>query len=205
MTDQPLNTRVLLASRPTGRPGPESFRIEAAPRPEPADGELLLRTIYLSLDPYMRGRMSDAKSYAAPVELGAVMEGGTVSEVVESRSDDFAPGDVVLSHVGWQEWGVQPARHVRRRNQNVKRDQHAQSAGFGDRVSFHTKHARVALARDPHESPLPRQPALSPPADKAHRLPICMICCCFLSKRPACAAPRRLLRRRQRAARLPWR
>ena len=114
MTDQPLNTRVLLASRPTGRPGPESFRIEAAPRPEPADGELLLRTIYLSLDPYMRGRMSDAKSYAAPVELGAVMEGGTVSEVVESRSDDFAPGDVVLSHVGWQEWGVQPARHVRR-------------------------------------------------------------------------------------------
>ncbi|WP_040320267.1 NADP-dependent oxidoreductase [Aeromicrobium marinum] len=114
MTTPTENNRVLLASRPEGEPTAENFRIETAAVPEPADGEVLLRTVYLSLDPYMRGRMSAAKSYAAPVEVGAVMEGGTVAEVVESRSPDLEPGDLVLSHLGWQEYGVQPARHVRR-------------------------------------------------------------------------------------------
>lgn len=108
------NTRILLASRPHGEPTSETFEVQTVDRPEPADGEVLLRTIYLSLDPYMRGRMSAAKSYAAPVEVGDVLEGGTVSEVVESRSPDVAVGDVVLCHVGWQEWGVAKARHVRR-------------------------------------------------------------------------------------------
>ncbi|MEJ7636364.1 NADP-dependent oxidoreductase [Aeromicrobium sp.] len=114
MTDTTQNTRILLASRPHGEPTADNFHIERAPLPEPADGEVLLRTIYLSLDPYMRGRMNDAKSYAAPVELGSVMEGGTVSEVVESRDDSLEVGDLVLSHVGWQAYGVQPARHVRK-------------------------------------------------------------------------------------------
>jgi NADPH-dependent curcumin reductase len=101
MTDQAL-VRIVLASRPEGAPGPENFRIEQAAVPTPADGEVLLRVLYLSLDPYMRGRMSAAKSYAAPVEIGAVMEGGTVAEVIDSRHPDFAVGDLVLSHSGWQ-------------------------------------------------------------------------------------------------------
>jgi NADPH-dependent curcumin reductase CurA len=111
MTD---NLRIVLASRPHGEPTSDNFRLETAPVPEPDEGEVLLRTRYLSLDPYMRGRMSAAKSYAAPVEVGAVMEGGTVAEVVESRDPSLTPGDVVLSHLGWQAYGVQPARHVRK-------------------------------------------------------------------------------------------
>ncbi|MDX6234649.1 MAG: NADPH-dependent curcumin reductase [Nocardioidaceae bacterium] len=108
------NTRILLASRPHGEPTSDNFQVETVPIPKPADGEVLLRTIYLSLDPYMRGRMSAAKSYAAPVELGAVMEGGTVAEVVESRDESLRPGDLVLSHVGWQSYGVAAAKHVRK-------------------------------------------------------------------------------------------
>lgn len=108
------NQRILLASRPHGEPTAENFTIESVDVPSPGDGEVLLRTIYLSLDPYMRGRMSAAKSYAAPVEVGAVMEGGTVAEVVESRHDDFAPGDIVLSHLGWQSYGVQGGRWLRK-------------------------------------------------------------------------------------------
>jgi NADPH-dependent curcumin reductase CurA len=114
MTDTTHNTQILLAARPHGEPTSEHFRIETAPLPEPAEGEVLLRTIYLSLDPYMRGRMSDAKSYAAPVEVGAVMEGGTVAQVVESRDDSLQPGDLVLAHLGWQAYGVAPARRVRK-------------------------------------------------------------------------------------------
>ncbi|MEV7397674.1 NADP-dependent oxidoreductase [Aeromicrobium sp. NPDC092404] len=114
MTDATNNTRILLAARPHGEPTSEHFTVESVPVPEPADGEVLLRTIYLSLDPYMRGRMSAAKSYAAPVELGAVMEGGTVAEVVESRDPGLTPGDIVLAYTGWQAYGVAPARHVRK-------------------------------------------------------------------------------------------
>src|SRR3546814_10789501 len=79
----------------------ENFRVEEAVIPEPSEGEVLLKILYLSLDPYMRGRMSAAKSYAAPVELGAVMEGGTVAKVLRSHHPDFNPGDIVLSHSGW--------------------------------------------------------------------------------------------------------
>lgn len=108
------NTRILLASRPHGEPTAENFRIETVPLPSPAEGEVLLRTIYLSLDPYMRGRMSAAKSYAAPVEVGDIMEGATVAEVIESRDDSLAPGDIVLSYLGWQSYGVAQASHVRK-------------------------------------------------------------------------------------------
>lgn len=114
MTSATQNTRILLASRPHGEPTAENFRLETVPMPEPAEGEVLLRTIYLSLDPYMRGRMSAARSYAAPVEVGAVMEGGTVAEVIESRDPSLAVGDIVLAHLGWQAYGVAPAKHVRR-------------------------------------------------------------------------------------------
>lgn len=95
-------TRILLAKRPHGPPTAADFRVETAPLPVPADGLVLLRVLFLSLDPYMRGRMDDAKSYAPPTPLGAVMEGGTVAEVVESRHPGFAAGDKVLSHSGWQ-------------------------------------------------------------------------------------------------------
>lgn len=108
------NTRILLASRPHGEPTIENFTVESAPIPEPGDGEVLLRTIYLSLDPYMRGRMNAGRSYASPVDVGAVMEGGTVAEVIASHDPSLAVGDVVLSHLGWQAYGVASARHVRR-------------------------------------------------------------------------------------------
>ena len=94
--------RIVLASRPVGEPKPSDFRIEDYTPPSLGDGEVLLRTIWLSLDPYMRGRMSDAASYAAPVPIGGVMEGGTVSEVVASNNPGFAKGDIVLSRAGWQ-------------------------------------------------------------------------------------------------------
>jgi NADPH-dependent curcumin reductase len=98
----PQGKRIVLASRPIGEPKPSDFRIEEYPVPAPGNGQVLLRTIWLSLDPYMRGRMSDAASYAAPVQIGGVMEGGTVSEVVVSNSAAFKKGDIVLSRAGWQ-------------------------------------------------------------------------------------------------------
>ena len=83
------NRRLVLASRPHGAPVADNFRLEEHPVPAPAEGQLLLRTIWLSLDPYMRGRMSDAPSYSPPVDIGAVMVGGTVSRVEQSRHPDY--------------------------------------------------------------------------------------------------------------------
>src|SRR5215213_6542184 len=94
--------RVVLVSRPVGEPKSSNFRIEDAAIPSPGEGQVLLRTVWLSLDPYMRGRMSDGPSYAAPVPIGGVMEGGTVCEVVASKHPGFAEGDIVLSRAGWQ-------------------------------------------------------------------------------------------------------
>src|ERR1700748_1045145 len=94
--------RVVLVSRPVGEPKASDFRVEEFAPPSPNQGEVLLRTIWLSLDPYMRGRMSDAPSYAAPVPIGGVMEGGSVSEVIASTNPGFAKGDVVVSRAGWQ-------------------------------------------------------------------------------------------------------
>lgn len=101
-----INRQFVLASRPKGEPDADTLRLETSPVPNPAPGQMLLRTEYLSLDPYMRGRMSDAPSYAAPVALGAVMEGGTVAQVVVSHLDGFSPGDWVLSFNGWQDFAV---------------------------------------------------------------------------------------------------
>src|SRR6056297_1276407 len=94
--------RIVLAERPEGMPTERHLKMESVPVPSPAEGQMLLRTLYLSLDPYMRGRMSAAKSYVEPVSVGHPMEGGTVSEVLESRVEGFQPGDIVLSHSGWQ-------------------------------------------------------------------------------------------------------
>ena len=104
------NLRVVLASRPNGWVSEDNFRVETVPVPPPRDGEVLVKNHCLSLDPYMRGRMSEGKSYAAKREIGEVMVGGTVGEVVESKHPKFATGDQVLGMLGWQQYGA-----VRRR------------------------------------------------------------------------------------------
>ncbi|MBZ9721676.1 NADP-dependent oxidoreductase [Mesorhizobium sp. AD1-1] len=100
------NTRIVLAARPQGRPKPDDFRIETVDVVQPGEGELLLQILYLSLDPYMRGRMNATKSYARPVDVDGVMEGGTVARVVISRHPEFTEGDIVLSHSGWQSFAL---------------------------------------------------------------------------------------------------
>jgi NADPH-dependent curcumin reductase len=102
----PKNRQFLLDSRPQGQASGANFKLVTTDTPPLQDGEVLVRHHYLSLDPYMRGRMDDAKSYAAPQPLGQVMQGGTVGEVVESRSSAFQPGDKVLGQGGWQEYSV---------------------------------------------------------------------------------------------------
>jgi len=103
MTDI-TNRRVVLSAHPVGFPQDTDFELIEDPIPEPSDGELLLRTLYLSLDPYMRGRISKARSYAAGVEVGQTMVGGTVSVVETSRDRKYQSGDIVLSYSGWQEY-----------------------------------------------------------------------------------------------------
>ncbi|PWW01968.1 hypothetical protein DFR52_102633 [Hoeflea marina] len=107
MTQSPdHNRRFVLASRPKGEPDANTLRLETVDVPVPGPGQMLLRTEFLSLDPYMRGRMSDAKSYAASVEIDAVMVGGTVARVVRSNLDAFSEGDWVLSFNGWQDYAL---------------------------------------------------------------------------------------------------
>ena len=102
----PANKQILLDNRPQGEAAASNFKLVTTETPPLRDGEVLVRHHYLSLDPYMRGRMNDAKSYAAPQPLGQVMQGGTVGEVVESRSPKYAAGDKVVGMGGWQEYSV---------------------------------------------------------------------------------------------------
>jgi hypothetical protein len=106
--------RVILKRRPVGPPTAGDFEVVEAPLPAPKDGEMLCRTIYLSLDPYMRGRISGVKSYARGVDPGEVMVGGTVSEVVESRHRDFEAGDLVQGYDGWQTHAISGGAGVRK-------------------------------------------------------------------------------------------
>jgi NADPH-dependent curcumin reductase len=108
------NRQIVLAARPVGLPKPEDFRLVETPVPEPGPGEMLVRARWLSLDPYMRGRMSDAPSYARPVAIGEVMVGAVVGEVVRSRHPDFAAGDVVEERLGWQEYAISRGREARK-------------------------------------------------------------------------------------------
>lgn len=100
------NRQVLLASRPEGKPTESNFRIKDGPLPSPGEGQVLVRNQWLSIDPYMRGRMMDIRTYAEPVALGDVMVGDTAGIVVESRHPGFAVGDAVAGHLGWQRFGV---------------------------------------------------------------------------------------------------
>lgn len=114
MTQLPTSTRqVVLASRPQGAPSSDNFRLETVDLPQLADGEVLVRNVVMSLDPYMRGRMNDVKSYVAPFEIDAPLDGGAVGEVIASRSDDVAVGQHVLHGLGWREHAVLPAKAVR--------------------------------------------------------------------------------------------
>lgn len=106
--------RIVLASRPQGKPGPENFRLEEGPLPEPGAGQFLARVIWLSLDPYMRGRMDDAKSYAKPVAIGETMEGGCVAQVVTSNHPGFAAGDIVAGRFGWASHGLSDGTGVQK-------------------------------------------------------------------------------------------
>src|SRR4029079_2895256 len=105
---------LVVPARRVGEQKESDFRIEAMAVAAPGPGEMLLRTLWLSLDPYMRGRMSDATSYAPPVGIGQVMEGRTVSEVMASNNDGFAAGDIVFSPNGWQTHAVSDGRLVRK-------------------------------------------------------------------------------------------
>ena len=112
--DARMNRQIVLKKRPVGMPRPGDFALQDVPIPEPGDGEVLTRTLWLSLDPYMRGRMNEGPSYAAPVHLGGVMVGGTVGAVVASRDPRFSPGDVVLGSAGWREYAALPGRTLRK-------------------------------------------------------------------------------------------
>jgi NADPH-dependent curcumin reductase CurA len=111
---QTENRQFLLAQRPVGAPSEETFDMVTAPIPEPGDGAFRVRTIYLSLDPYMRGRLNAERSYANPVEIGAVMEGGTVGIVEGSRHAGFADGDIVVGRTGWQDYALSNGEGMRK-------------------------------------------------------------------------------------------
>ncbi|HUF75342.1 MAG TPA: NADP-dependent oxidoreductase [Longimicrobiales bacterium] len=113
------NRQVRLASHPVGLPTVDDFELAEAPIPAPAAGQMLCRTIYLSLDPYMRGRMSPGPSYAQGVSVGEVMVGRTVAEVVESKLEGFDAGDVVLCSNGWQEYALSDGAGVRRLDASI--------------------------------------------------------------------------------------
>ena len=108
------NRQITLAARPVGMPKESDFRMVTAPVPLLSEGQVLARTIFLSVDPYMRGRMTGVRTYADPVDIGQVMVGGTVGEILQSRSGEFQAGDIVVGYWGWQEFGVVDAKGLRK-------------------------------------------------------------------------------------------
>jgi NADPH-dependent curcumin reductase CurA len=108
------NRQILLDSRPAGEPTPDNFRLVEVDIPHPGPGQMLLRAIYLSLDPYMRGRMNAAKSYAPPVEIGQIMEGRTVAQVIQSNLEGYKAGDILFAPIGWQEYSLSSGEGTRR-------------------------------------------------------------------------------------------
>ena len=106
--------QIVLASRPSGWPTAANFALTEAGRPDLDDGQIRVRNLFMSVDPYMRGRMNDVKSYVPPFRLGEPLEGGAIGTVTESRSPDLAVGDLVLHMLGWRDEAVLPARQARK-------------------------------------------------------------------------------------------
>jgi NADPH-dependent curcumin reductase CurA len=109
-----VSREIRLVARPTGFPGEELFEVAEAPIPDPADGQILIRNAYFSVDPYMRGRMNDVRSYVAPYTLGEAMTGGAVGRVVSSKNEKLAEGDWVLHQFGWREWALSDGSGLRK-------------------------------------------------------------------------------------------
>jgi len=114
--DAQMNQQIILVSRPKGMPTDENFAIVETPIPQPKEGEVLIQTLYLSVDPYMRGRMSDRKSYVPPYELNGVVGGGAVGRVLQSKSPSYREGDIVLGNYGWQRYAVASADQLQKVN-----------------------------------------------------------------------------------------
>ncbi|MQA88754.1 MAG: zinc-binding dehydrogenase [Gemmatimonas sp.] len=136
-----VSRRIVLASRPRGEPVGSDFRTEEVPVPELSEGEILLQTLWLSLDPYVRGMMdeeSDDPTYAVPMEIGAVIVGGTVSRVIESRNAEFDEGDLVVSGSGWQEYEISPGRGLRKLEPDMDNPQYSLSVlGMPGFTAYH--------------------------------------------------------------------
>jgi NADPH-dependent curcumin reductase CurA len=114
------NREIRLASRPKGIPTAANFSLERTELEPPRDQEVLVRNLFMSVDPYMRGRMNDGKSYVPPFELGKALDGGAVGEVIESRAAEFRPGDVVTSNLGWREYFVAPPQSLHRVSREIQ-------------------------------------------------------------------------------------
>ena len=116
---QQINRQILLIKRPIGLPDESCFKLVISEIPRPADGQVLLRTLFLSVDPYMRGRMNDRRSYVAPFQLNEVLTGGIVGEVVESKSSNFVEGNFVVGNFGWQDYSIADEKEVRKVNPEI--------------------------------------------------------------------------------------
>ena len=116
---QQVNRQILLVKRPIGVPDESCFKSVTSEIPRPADGQVLLRTLFLSVDPYMRGRMNDRRSYVAPFQLNEVLTGGIVGEVVKSKSNNFVEGNFVAGNFGWQDYSIADEKEVRKVNPEI--------------------------------------------------------------------------------------
>src|SRR5690625_449551 len=117
--NETTNKEIHLVNRPVGLPTEADFELKETSIPEPQDSEVLIRTLYLSVDPYMRGRMNDVKSYILPFELNKVLSGGIVAEVVESKSTNFAQGDIVTGNLDWAKYSIAKETDIREIDPNV--------------------------------------------------------------------------------------
>jgi NADPH-dependent curcumin reductase CurA len=120
-----INRRILLIRRPDGAPSASDFEMESAPIPEPSAGQLLLRTLMLSLDPYMRGRMNETANYATPVALGALMLGATLSRVLKSHHPDYCEGELVVANSGWQDYAISDGNDLMKLPSGIAHPSHA--------------------------------------------------------------------------------
>lgn len=120
-----INRRYVLAQRPQGMPSDQDFRLEKVAQPEPEQGQVLLRTLYLSLDPYVRGRLDDAPSYSPPLAIGDVICGGTICRVEQSQHPDYQVGDLVLAYTGWQDYALSDGEGLQKLDANMAHPSYA--------------------------------------------------------------------------------